>query len=51
MQSERKGLYSHAHTSIRLAAQAASSATVSPKCRLSQEVWRVVLMGKNIGRF
>jgi hypothetical protein len=24
---------------------------VSPKCRRSLEVWRIVLMGKSIGRF
>jgi hypothetical protein len=43
--------YSQAHTSARLAAQAANSPTVSPKCRRSLEVWRIVLMGKSIGRF
>jgi hypothetical protein len=43
--------YSQAHTNARLAAQAVSSATVNPKCRRSQEVWRIVLMGKSIGRF
>jgi hypothetical protein len=43
--------YSHALTSTRLAAQAANSPTVSPKCRRSQQVWRIVLMGKSIGRF
>jgi len=51
MQSGRRRLYSQVHTSTRLAAQAASSPTVSPKCRRSLEVWRIVLMGKSIGRF
>ena len=43
--------YSHAPISTRLAAQAANSPTVSPKCRRSQQVWRIVLMGQSIGRF
>jgi len=43
--------YSQAHTSIKLATQAAASATVNPKWRRSQEVWRIVLMGQSIGRF
>src|ERR1700677_3022996 len=41
--------YSQALTSIRLAAQAANKPTVSPKCRRSQQVWRIVLMGKASG--
>jgi hypothetical protein len=44
-------VYSQTHTSARLAAQAAKSPTDSPKCRRSQEDWRIVLMGKSIGRF
>ena len=38
--------YSQAHTSTRLAAQAASSATVSVTCTRSQEVRRVIFMAR-----
>ena len=38
--------YSQAHTSTRLAAQAASSATVSVTCTRSQEVCRVIFMAR-----
>ena len=43
--------YSHEHTSIRLAAQAASRATVSATCTRSPEVLKVVAMTQNIRRF
>src|ERR1700712_3468158 len=42
---------SQAHTSATLAAQAASSATVSVSWTRSQGVWRIVLMAGNIRRF
>jgi hypothetical protein len=42
--AHRLFVQSQAHTSTRLAAQAASSATVSAICRRSQGVWSVVLM-------
>jgi hypothetical protein len=38
--------YSQAHTSTKLAAQAASSATVSVTCTRSQEVCRVIFMAR-----
>ena len=38
--------YSQAHTSARLAAQAASNATVSVTCTCSLEVCRVILMAR-----
>jgi hypothetical protein len=45
-------IYSQAHTSAKLAMQAANNATDSVIYTRSQEVWRIVSMAsENIGRF